>query len=59
MALKTFVVERGGADKVEVKAERAEQDTASTRVTFYNGTGDARTEVGSFINVQGWYEKSA
>lgn len=53
-APKTFIVERSAGDKVEIKAERAEQDAASTRVTFYTG----ETAVGSFINVQSWYEKA-
>lgn len=52
---KTFIVERanpnGGVDEIEVKADRAEQDADSTRVTFYDGD-DA---VASFINIQGWY----
>lgn len=56
--LKTFIVERStgsGVEKIEVQAERAEQDTGSSRITFFTGT-DA---VASFINVQGWYQKPA
>jgi hypothetical protein len=54
MAAKTFIVERGPQDKVEVQAERGEQDTGSSRVTFYNG----EEAVGSFINIQAWYPKA-
>lgn len=53
--MNTFVVERGSGEKIEVEAERAEQDAASTRVSFYNG----EECVGSFINVQAWYVKPA
>lgn len=57
---KTFVVERfdakGQLEKIEVTAERAEAEgNGSTRVTFYTG----EDPVGSFINLQGWYEKPA
>lgn len=59
MAAKTFVVQQTGADgkqvEIEVKAERAETEgNGSTRVTFFNGD----EPVASFINLQGWYEKS-
>lgn len=55
-----FIVERGSGNAVEIEADRAEQDAASSRVTFLkNGaTADAKPrQVGSFINVQAWYEK--
>lgn len=55
MAQKTFIVERGNGQKdKEVKAVRGEQDPGSTRVTFYD---EKDQSCGSFINVQGWYEK--
>lgn len=57
-AAKTFIIERTGAngtaEKIELKAERGDQDPASTRVTFYDG----ETVIASFINVQGWYPKT-
>lgn len=53
-ALKTFVVERDANRTIEIKAERAEQDAASSRVTFFIGDN----AVGSFINIQGYYIKS-
>ena len=61
MAAKTFIVERNNAGgetgTVEIKAERGEQEAGSTRVTFYNGSGDKAEAVASFINIQAWYEK--
>lgn len=58
MASKTFVVERNNGsavEKVEVQAERGEQETGSTRVTFFSGTDS----VASFINISAWYVKPA
>lgn len=54
-ASKTFIVERGPDDKIEVKAEKAVQADDSSRITFYDGDN----AVASFINIQGWYEKPA
>lgn len=60
-AKKTFVVERnnpenGKLEQFEVQAERAETEGGgSSRVTFYNGD----EPVASFINTQGWHEKSS
>ena len=57
MAAKTFIVSRNDAqgklEEIEIKAERAEQQEG-TRVTFFNGD----EPVASFINIQGWYEKT-
>lgn len=58
MAAKTFIVERSsgnGIEKLEIKAERGEQEQGSSRVTFYSG----ENAIASFINIQGWYEKPA
>lgn len=54
MAAKTFIVERSAGDTVEVTAERGEQNSNDSRVTFYNGD----ETVASFINVQAWFEKA-
>lgn len=49
----TFTVERtADAPPINVEADRAEQEPNSTRVTFYKGD----KAVGSFINVQAWYQ---
>ena len=49
---RNFVVVQSDGTKVNINAERAEQDKASSRVTFYNG----EESVASFINIQSWYE---
>jgi hypothetical protein len=57
-ATKTFLVERligSSLEKIEVQATKGEQETGTSRVTFYNGD----EAVGSFINIQAWYEKPA
>lgn len=53
-----FVVERSTGQPIEIEAERGEQDAASSRVTFYDAAEGGKP-VGSFINVQGWYQKPA
>ena len=53
-ASKTFLVQLNTGDPIEVQAERADQATDNSRVTFYKG----EEAVASFINVQAWYEKT-
>jgi hypothetical protein len=53
-ATKTFVITDGGKE-IELVAERAEQSTIDSRVTFYIG----EEAVGSFLNISNWYTKPA
>lgn len=55
MAEKTYIVTPLDGEPVEVKADRGEQDSNSTRVTFYKGD----ETVASFINIRSWHEKAS
>lgn len=61
----TYIVERGGGKPdLEIEATRVEQEEGTSRVQFFKadaaepeGPAPAERLVGSFINLQGWYEK--
>lgn len=54
-----YVVERASGAAVEIEADGADQDPASSRVTFFQEAEGKKKQVGSFINVNAWYIKPA